>query len=308
MISIDHQLINQVTGAQVSPRSFAVLGLVNSAEPDTLSFLDDERFFDELAANPAIAGAFVTPSIGERLLNNRPDIVAIESDDPRWAYYSLYNRVAEANYTRTPSVISPLADIHPSAFISSYNVTIGDRTKVGPNVTILADVTIGADCIVQAGTVIGSDGFEYKRTSRGVLFVFHDGCVVIGERVHIGANTCIDKGFRGRPTIISDHATVDNLVHVAHSARIGKRSLIIAGTVLGGSAVVGDDVWMSINSSLAPGITLEDGSFVSIGAVVTRRVVSGQQVTGNFAVPHDQFLRLLKAGLAGLDNASLDNT
>lgn len=298
MIAIGPQLITEVTGAVAPPHDFGVLGLVNSREPNTLSFLDDLRFFAELVQNSAVAGAFVSPEIASRLRIERPDFLAIESDDPRWAYFSLYNRVAETNYRKTPSVISPLAQVHPTAFVSQFNVTIGDRTVIGPNVSILADVSIGSDCIVQAGTVIGSDGFEYKRTSRGVLFVFHDGCVQISECVHIGANTCVDKGFRGRPTVIGSHATIDNLVHIAHSVRIGRRSLIIAGTVLGGSAVVGDDVWMSINTSLAPGITLDDGSFVSIGAVVTRRVAPGQQVTGNFAIPHDQFLRLFKAGLA----------
>jgi UDP-3-O-[3-hydroxymyristoyl] glucosamine N-acyltransferase len=301
---IEPELIADVTGSSAPGKRFAELGLVNSQAADTLTFIDDQRFEAELIANKSISGAFVTAAAAQELEQARPDITLIEHVDPRWAYYSLYNRLAQARYEVRPSRIAASAQVHPSAVVSEHNVIIGERSTIGPNATILADVEIGDDCVVQAGTVIGSDGFEYKRTSRGILFVVHDGVVRIGNHVHVGANTCIDKGFRGRPTLIEDNATIDNLVHIAHSARVGKRSLIIAGTVLGGSTTVGDDVWMSINTSLAPGVALEDGSFVSIGAVVTRRVGAGQQVSGNFAIPHDQFLKLLKNSLATLAKQS----
>jgi UDP-3-O-[3-hydroxymyristoyl] glucosamine N-acyltransferase len=184
--------------------------------------------------------------------------------------------------------------------IAETNVRIGQRSVIGPLVTILADVEIGEDCVVQPGTVIGSIGFEVKRTRHGVLSVVHDGIVRIGDRVEIGANTCIDKGFRNKPTIIEDDARIDNLVHVAHGVRIGRGAFIVAGSVLGGSVVVGAEAWLSINASIAPGVTVGEGAFVSMGSVATRDVPEGTQVTGNFAIPHQQFLRLFKQWLAGL--------
>jgi UDP-3-O-[3-hydroxymyristoyl] glucosamine N-acyltransferase LpxD len=295
---IDDVLISAVTGATGEGRPFAQLGLVDATESDTLSFVDDDRFRAQLVANGSITGAFVTSEMARQLAGAREDLALIVHEDPRWAYFSLYNCLAKGGYTKSPSVIADSATIHPTAFVSDYNVTIGDNTIIGPHVSILPDVRIGRDCVVQAGTVIGSEGFELKRTSRGLLSVFHDGIVDIRDRVEIGANTAIDKGFRGRPTFIDDDVRIDNVVHVAHSVRIGKGALVVAGTVLGGSSVIGDEVWLSINASIAPSTTVEEGAFVSIGSVVTRTVPKGQQVTGNFAVPHKDFLRILKKQLS----------
>jgi UDP-3-O-[3-hydroxymyristoyl] glucosamine N-acyltransferase len=294
---IEDDLISATTGAAGQGRAFAQLGLVTATEADTLSFLDDDRFIAQLVANGSVTGAFVTAAMAGKLAGSRDDLALLVHEDPRWAYFTLYNHIARSGYRKTPTSISPSAEIHPTAFVSDYNVVIGDGTVVGPQVAILPDVKIGRNCVVQAGTVIGSEGFELKRTSRGLLSVFHDGSVEIGDRVEIGSNTAIDKGFRGRPTVIDDDVRIDNVVHVAHSVRIGKNALVVAGTVLGGSSVIGDEVWLSINASIAPSTVVEEGAFVSIGAVVTRLVPSGQQVTGNFAVPHKDFLRILKKQL-----------
>lgn len=298
MSNIDRNFVKSAVGLDLSDGSeFLHLGLVNSYLPKTLTYLDDERFWQELADNCNIAGAFVAPALATTLRTARPSLELIECEDPRWAFWTCYNHAAERDYVQARSRISPSASVSPAAFVSEHNVSIGEGTVIGPNVTILPDVTIGSNCRIQPGAVIGSVGFEVKRTSRGVVSVIHDGVVEIGDNVEIGANTCIDKGFRDRPTVIESEVKIDNLVHVAHSVRVRRGAFLIAGAVLGGSCEVGPDAWLSINASVAPSLTLGPKAFVSIGAVVTRNVGEEQQVTGNFAVPHDVFLRMLKSGL-----------
>lgn len=279
--------------------SFATLGLVNSQKENTLTFLDSEAFLQEVANNTCVSGVLINATLASKLQKLRSDIQCIISEEPRYDFFYLHNRIAELNlkHNKYDSIVDDSAIVHKSAYVSEHNVKIGKNTIIQPNVTILRDVEIGENCIIQAGSVLGSEGFEYKYTSKGILPVIHDGKIFIGNDVHIGANTCIDKGFSYKHTRIEDEVKIDNLIHVAHSVHIKKGAFIIAGTVLGGSTTIEESTWLSINTSIAPGITVKKNGFVSIGAVVTRDVDEDQQVTGNFAIPHKSFLKLLKKNL-----------
>lgn len=295
-MKLTKSFIQEVTGLTLDGPEFEcdTLALSNSKIPRTLSFLDDEKFSNELNLNSNIAGVFITQPLVEKVDNKH----LIICDDPRYYFFTLLNEFGRRKYAKTPSIISPRAQIHPKAYVSEFNVMIGDNTVIGPHVTILADVEIGNNCIIQPGVVVGSEGFEYKRTSKGIVSVFHDGKVVIGNRVEIGANTCVDKGFSFRQTIIEDEVKIDNLVHIAHGVQIGKGAYIIASCMLGGSVTIKENVWIGPNASIAPGLTVEENGFVTLGSVATRNVSKNEWVTGNFAIPHQKFLRNLKKSLS----------
>ena len=40
---------------------------------------------------------------------------------------------------------------------------------------------------------------------------------------------------------------------------------------------------------------MKDGGNVTLGSVVTRTVEAGERVTGNFALPHERFIRFIKS-------------
>jgi len=273
---------------------FENLGWANTNIPNSLTFIDDERYIYELAKNPNIKGVLTTKEIAESI-NGQLKIIV--SEDPRWDYYTIYNYLAKSLYKEVPSIISPYAHIHRTAFVSEWNVVIGKNSVIGPNVSILSDVKIGQDSIIRAGSVIGTEGFEYKRTSKGILPVFHDGGVVIGNNVDIGGNTVIDKGFAHRHTIIGDDTKIDNLVHVAHGAQIGKRCLLPASCLIAGSTTLEDDVWIGPNASISSQLVVGKGAYVTIGSVVTKNVEPNSKVTGNFAIPHHKFLKNLRNDL-----------
>lgn len=62
--------------------------------------------------------------------------------------------------------------------------------------------------------------------------------MLIGDRVEIGANTCIDRGAL-EDTIIEDGVIIDNLVQIAHNVKIGKYTAIAACTGIAGSTEIG---------------------------------------------------------------------
>jgi UDP-3-O-[3-hydroxymyristoyl] glucosamine N-acyltransferase len=291
-------LIEEVLGL-TPPEAIACdsLGLVAHSEANMLTFIDDELFLEQAASNPNVSAVFISEKLGEKL--GSTSMVKIVCDDPRYYFYSLWNYLAKAGYQKIPSIIDPSARIDTKASVAEYNVEIGKNVVIEPNATILPDVVIGDNCIIGAGAVLGCQGYEHKRTSRGILSIFHDGKVILGNDVEIGSNTCVDKGFSYRATKVGDFTKIDNLVHISHCVHIGKNCLIIAGAVISGTVTIMDDVWVGPNAVTTPHITIGEAGFVTLGSVVTKSVRAREWVTGNFAIPHTKFLLNLKKILSG---------
>lgn len=297
-MKINNTLLKEVLGLTPAEEvACDSLGLVDHSEPNMLTFVDDERFIEQAVDNPNVSAIFISETLAEKLGSTR--IVKMICDDPRYYFYSLWNHVGKAGYQKTPTVIHPTASVDAKASVSEYNVEIGKNVVIEPNATVLPDVVIGDNCIIRAGAVLGSEGYEHKRTSRGIVSVFHDGKVILGKNVEIGANSCLDKGFRYRATKIGDFTKIDNLVHISHCVHIGKNCFIICGAVVSGTVTIMDDVWIGPNAVTAPHITIGDAGFVTLGSVVTQSVKEREWVTGNFAIPHVKFLLNLKRILSG---------
>ena len=94
--------------------------------------------------------------------------------------------------------------------------------------------------------------------------------------------------------MLGDHTKVDNLVHIAHGVQTGKNCLIIATSMIAGSVTLKDNVWIGPNANIAPQVVVESYGFVTLGSVVTKNVGAKEWVTGNFAIPHSQFIKNLK--------------
>lgn len=72
------------------------------------------------------------------------------------------------------------------------NVKIGKGTQLWANVSIYHEVQIGDFCLIQSSAVIGSEGFGYANEKGQWVKIPQTGRVLIGNRVEIGACTCID--------------------------------------------------------------------------------------------------------------------
>ncbi|WP_203363285.1 DapH/DapD/GlmU-related protein [Bacillus sp. REN10] len=297
-MKFDLTQISNILGIQLPlDVHFDLLGLVDSNKSNTLTFIDNKRFLHTLVNNKNISAVFVTQELANEVQQKNSSIQLIICEDPRYSFYFLYNHISKKEYKKEYNVIDNTASIHDTVHIAEYNVRIGKNVIIEPNVTILSDVVIKENSIIRAGTIIGSEGFEHKRTTKGILSVFHDGKVIIDSNVEIGANTCIDKGFSFRKTLIGKNTKIDNLVHIAHGVQIGDNCLIAASSMIAGSVTIQNDVWIGPNSSISNNINIGHNSFITIGSVVTRDVSENQQVTGNFAIPHNQFLNNFKKTL-----------
>lgn len=270
--------------------------LVTTSKNNLLSFIEDQKYIPQLNNNNSIKGIFCTQEIASSGLI-RADIDLIIVNEPKWFFFSIIDYLAK-NQERQPTIIDSSSEISPHAYISPVGVKIGKNCKIDPNVTILSDVTIGDNVVIRAGSVVGTDGFEHKKTAHGILSVAHNGEVIIHDNVKIGANSHVAKGFSYRSTVIGESTKLDAFVHYAHGVQCGKECLIVAHAMIGGNVDIGNNVWIGPSAVITNRIVLEDNCFVTLGAVVTRSVKNGETVTGNFAIPHQKFLKNFKRSLA----------
>lgn len=135
------------------------------------------------------------------------------------------------------AVIGDNAVIGAGCFIGK-NAKIGRNTQLWANVSIYHEVQIGDDCLIQSGAVIGSDGFGYANERGKWIKIPQTGRVIIGNRVEIGACTCIDRGALD-DTVIEDNVIIDNLCQIAHNVHIGTGTAVAGGVIMAGSLKVG---------------------------------------------------------------------
>lgn len=191
---------------------------------------------------------------------------------------------------------------HPSAIIDneaiiSANVYVGANVWIGKakigrdcviyeNVWIGDQVTIGEKVIIKPGARIGNDGFGFVKNDQKELEKFPQiGSLIIGDKVEIGANTCIDRGSLST-TIIGNGTKINNLVHIAHNVKIGANTFIGAKVYIGGSATIEDNCW------LAPGCLIRDhsvvgyNSMIGVGSLVVKDIPANEIWLGTPAKFH----------------------
>lgn len=284
--------------------SFETFGLIESTTSISMcTFLDSCKYIDKIPHNTTMI--ITDKETGEELrkhniyLKKRMGIAV--TAQPKIMFFKLHNTLEyDEGYVRRKSKtqISSTAQISPLAYIADTNVVIGDNTVIEPFATIYENTVIGDGTVIRSGAVIGGYGFEFKRENYQVLSIKHFGGVYIGNDVEIQNNSCVDKAvYPWDDTIIGAYSKLDNLVHIGHAAKIGQRVFFAASATLSGRVVIGDDTWIGVGTTISNGIQIGKNARVNIGAVVTKNISDEGSVTGNFAIPHNQFMENLKRSL-----------
>jgi UDP-3-O-[3-hydroxymyristoyl] glucosamine N-acyltransferase len=288
---------------------------LEDAGPEDLSFVSRGRALKHAGASRA-ACLLVSPDFPNDLQRT-----LIRTPDPRVAMAraisKLYPRVELQPGVHPAAVVGPGAIIGPGASIGPLAVigagvhvgagtsvgsgsVIGDYARLGdgcvlhPRVTIYRDVTIGNQVVLHSGCVIGADGFGFVLTD-GIYEKFPQvGRVEIGDRVEIGANSCVDRAALG-VTSIGDGTKLDNLVHIGHNCRIGRHVVVAAQTGLSGGVVVEDYAVIGGQVGIGDKARIESRAVLGSGCgVLTSKIVrAGQMVWGTPARPLKEHLAQL---------------
>jgi UDP-3-O-[3-hydroxymyristoyl] glucosamine N-acyltransferase len=169
-------------------------------------------------------------------------------------------------------------------------VRVGDDSHLYPGVVAYSGTEIGRRVLVQAGAILGSDGFGYVFRGGKHEKIPHVGRCVIEDDVEIGANTTIDRGSID-DTVIGAGTKIDNLVHVAHNVRIGKRCLLMAQVGIAGSTRIEDGCVIAGQVGIAGHRTIGAGARLGAQAGAFGDVPAGETWSGYPARPHAEALR-----------------
>ncbi|MBI2777390.1 MAG: bifunctional UDP-N-acetylglucosamine diphosphorylase/glucosamine-1-phosphate N-acetyltransferase GlmU [Chloroflexi bacterium] len=154
--------------------------------------------------------------------------------------------------------------------------SVGEGSRIGPGTSIVAS-TIGRDCTVWASVVERS---------------------TIGDEVTIGPYSHLRPGSTvGRGAEIGNFAELKNATlgegvkqhHVSYlgDAELGARTNVGAGTITANwdgrtknRTVIGEDVFLGVDTMLVAPASLGDGAKTGAGAVVTKPVPAGKLAVG----------------------------
>lgn len=233
------------------------------------------------------------------------DIAFILSEDPKsdlilfCDYFLKYKTQKESESIDVSAVIAENVTIGKAVEIGANvvieeNVIIGDYCSIGPNTILKAGTELSNYVEIGSCNVIGGIGFGYSQNKNDEYEQFpHYGVVVLKDHVHIGSNTCIDRGSLS-DTILYEGVKVDNLVHIAHNVKIGKNSLIIAQSMIAGSAVIGENCWIAPGSCVRNAVTIGNNVMVGLASTVTKDIPDNAVFMGNPAMPIEDFKILRK--------------
>ena len=269
------------------------ISTLQSAKVNQLSFLANpayEKFLEDTQAGAVI----VHPKSLEKCLTN-----AIIHENPYLAYAQLSHLWDRSTLLQKSDYkVHPKAIIHETAtlehevlieagaviaagailksgVIIGANSVVGEDcvvdegTRLSSNVTLYYGVSVGKNCVIHSGVVIGSDGFGFAPIDGEWLKISQLGSVVVEDCVEIGANTTIDRGALDN-TVIERGVILDNQIQVAHNVRIGQNTAIAACSAIAGSTVIGKNCIIGGASGIAGHLNIADGVHITAMTMVIK--------------------------------------
>ncbi|MFN3165921.1 MAG: acyl-ACP--UDP-N-acetylglucosamine O-acyltransferase [Phycisphaeraceae bacterium] len=155
-------------------------------------------------------------------------------------------------------------------------VTIDDGTELRSNVCVYGNTSIGEQCVVWPGAVLGGDPQDLK-------FAGEDSRLTIGDRNEIREHVTIHKGTDADTgvTTIGDDNLIMAYAHIAHDCVIGNHVIITNAVQLAGHVLVEDHAAIGGSSAVHHFVTIGAYAFVAGMTRVVHDVPPFMFVEGN---------------------------
>src|ERR1017187_2392800 len=284
---------------------------IEEAGPTEVTFVANPRY-TALARTTTAAAVLVEPDFQEI------EAATLRIKNPYLAFSRalglFYQPPAYGSGIHPTAIIDPSDEIGEGAHIGAY-VVVGPGVQLGahatllPHVVLYPGVTAGSHLFAHAhavvrehcmlgdhvtlenGAIVGADGFGFAKNEAGHWEkIPQSGPVLLGDRVDVQANACIDRATVGA-TEIGDGTKVDNLVQVGHGSKVGENSLLCAQVGLAGSSVIGNNVILAGQAGVAGHCSLGDGVILTAQSAVSHDVPPGKMISGSPGFDNRVWLR-----------------
>lgn len=155
------------------------------------------------------------------------------------------------------ALIDPSAELAPGVVVGPYSIVgpgvrVGARTRIGSHVLIERDTTVGEECTIHQGAVLGTDPQDLKYMGEPTV-------LVVGDRTVIREYATLNRGtIASGVTRVGSDCMLMAYTHVAHDCHLGNHVILSNAVNMAGHVSIGD--W-AIIGGLTP-----IHQFVRIGA------------------------------------------
>lgn len=189
--------------------------------------------------------------------------------------------------------IAEKAIIHPGAILQR-GVEVGAESEIFPGVVLYPGVKVGDRVRLHAQVTLGSDGFGYEFLEGAHQKIWHQGGVIVGDDVEIGAQSTVDGGTFS-PTVIGEGTRIDNQVQIAHNVIIGNHVILCSQVGIAGSVEIADYCVLGGKVGISHGAQLGAGCQVAGGSLVHGTWKPGSRLAGYPATSFSEWKRGIMA-------------
>lgn len=164
--------------------------------------------------------------------------------------------------------------VGPGAMIGP-GVRIGAGTEIGSGVLVDQNTTIGEDCRIFHGAVLGTDPQDLK-------YAGEETWLRIGDRTVVREYATVNRGTSwSGETVVGDDCLLMAYVHVAHDCRLGDHVIVSNATQMAGHVVIGE--WGIVSGLCAIHQFVRIGSHAFVGghSRIPQDVAPYCRVSGN---------------------------
>lgn len=297
------------------------LAPIESAGASDLAFVVGRKYLSALKNSKA--GAVIVPedmldeASGNLLVSANPYASYAEASWllqlPRVAPAGIHSTALvhpEAQVAETASVgpfcvIGPGVILEDSVVVGSHCTvgafsSIGEGSQLFPGVRVYHNVKMGKQCRVQSGAVLGSEGFGYAWADDSWNQIQQTGGVLIGDAVHVGANTTIDCGAI-EPTVIEEGVILDNQIQIAHNVHIGRNTAIAGCVGIAGSTRIGSHCQIGGACNIVGHLVICDQVIINAASLVTRSINESGRYGSGMPLQKEKSWRRSYVNLGKLD-------
>ena len=137
------------------------------------------------------------------------------------------------------ALIDPTAELAPGVVVGPYsivgpNVKVGARTRIAGHVLIERDTSVGEECTISQGVILGTDPQDLK-------YMGEPTTLIVGDRTVIREYATLNRGtIASGVTRVGSDCMLMAYTHVAHDCHLGNHVILSNAVNMAGHVSIGD--------------------------------------------------------------------